>query len=58
MTLTTIKTDLQSICIAFKLGVLQSWESKPHSVKGYHVATFNTDKEQNLQYIFKSNAQA
>lgn len=53
MTITQIKSDLQHICKAFKLGELIGYKTEKHNVEGYEIAKFETSTG-NFEYIFKS----
>jgi len=47
-----IRETLEQIAEAFKLGNVISFRTEDYKVKGYKVAYFNTQKENDLQYIF------
>jgi hypothetical protein len=49
-----IRTTLEQIAKAFKLGKVLSFRTEKYCVDGYNVAYFNTTQEQALKYIYKA----
>lgn len=49
--ISNLKTEIQEICTAFTIGDPISHRTEKHSVKGYSVAIFTTNKGE-YKYIF------
>jgi len=53
-TFNEIRSTINGLCEAFKLGNLIGYETKNHSVEGFKIAKFQTESG-NYEYIFKIN---